>query len=188
MSCLWRRCWININDVLSRVAFSGNVNISNATLQIDWGTYTPVAGGSFKLLSFVSCTGQFANVNIPPISGLAFTLTYNTTNIVISVTSALPIELSTFTATEIQSQKAQLNWKTATETNVKNFDIEKSADGRKFEKIGEVEANNTPSVYSAFDDYFFESAYYRLKINDLDGKVTYSTAISALTISWQFSF
>jgi hypothetical protein len=40
---------------------------------------------------------------------------------------------------------------------------------RRYVTSGEIKANNTPSVYSAFDNDFTTSSYYRLIINDLDG-------------------
>ena len=91
-------------------------------------------------------------------------------------TSVLSAELIQFSAKNNEN-KVELNWQTATETNVKNFEIEKSSDGQKFEKIAEIKANNTPSVYQAFDNQFSESAYYRLKINDLDGTNSYSKTV-----------
>lgn len=91
-------------------------------------------------------------------------------------TAVLKAELINFSAKNNDKQ-AELNWQTATETNLKNFDIEKSLDGQKFEKIAEIQANNTPSVYQAFDNQFFTSSYYRLKINDLNSTSTYSKII-----------
>lgn len=91
-------------------------------------------------------------------------------------TSALSAELVNFTAKN-EGQKAQLTWQTASEINVKNFDVEKSLDGKTFDKISETKANNTPSVYSAFDNDFTASAYYRLKINDLDGTTRFSKIV-----------
>jgi photosystem II stability/assembly factor-like uncharacterized protein len=81
----------------------------------------------------------------------------------------LPLDLVAFSAV-LKGNKVLLTWQTANETNVKNFDIEKSTDGTNFSKIKEVKANNMPSTYQNFDDNFIESAYYRLKTHDLDGK------------------
>jgi photosystem II stability/assembly factor-like uncharacterized protein len=100
------------------------------------------------------------------------------------LSSVLSAELIDFKA-KINGNKAELNWQTATETNVKNFEIEKSADGKIFDKINTVKANNTPSVYQAFDDNFSSAIspsggrgiYYRLKINDLDGSSKYSKVV-----------
>ena len=90
--------------------------------------------------------------------------------------AVLAVDLAYFVV-KAEQNKALLTWQTASETNVKNFDIEKSLDGQKFEKIAEVKANNTPSVYQAFDHQFLESAYYRLKINDLDGTTNHSKTV-----------
>ena len=93
--------------------------------------------------------------------------------------SVLKAELTDFTA-KIKDDKAVLNWQTTSEINVKNFDIEKSIDSKLFQKIAEVKAHNTPSVYQAFDDTPLWGAgglYYRLKINDLDGTSKYSNIV-----------
>ena len=44
-------------------------------------------------------------------------------------------------------------------------------------KIAAVKANNIPSLYQAFDEQFLQPSYYRLKINDLDGKTDYSKVV-----------
>ena len=90
--------------------------------------------------------------------------------------SALAAELIGFSVKQ-QGEKAAINWQTANEIAVKNFAVEKSLDAKIFSKIAEVKANNTPSVYQAFDDQFTASAYYRLAINDLDGTSRYSKTV-----------
>jgi hypothetical protein len=95
--------------------------------------------------------------------------------------AALTAELIDFKAKTI-GDKAQLMWQTASEVAVKNFDIEKSLDGKTFDKIGEKKANNAPSFYTVFDDNFNtlsggQGAYYRLKINELDGRSNFSKII-----------
>jgi hypothetical protein len=95
-----------------------------------------------------------------------------------SFTAVLKAELLNFKAIP-KAEQVQLTWQTASETNLKNFAIEKSTDSKIFEKIAEVKANNTPSVYQATDDTPFggKGAYYRLKINDLDGTSNYSKIV-----------
>jgi hypothetical protein len=90
--------------------------------------------------------------------------------------SALPIELLDFTA-KSKDTKAILTWQTASETNVKDYEIQKSTDGKAFSTITFKKANNTPSVYQAFDDDFTTAAYYRLKINDLDATYAFSKTL-----------
>jgi hypothetical protein len=90
--------------------------------------------------------------------------------------ATLPIELLDFTA-KSKDTKALLTWQTASETNVKDFEIQKSTDGKAFSTFTFKKANNTPSVYQAFDDDFTTAAYYRLKINDLDATYAFSKTL-----------
>jgi Secretion system C-terminal sorting domain len=96
--------------------------------------------------------------------------------VILQCLTVLSTELISFKVTQLD-KSALLTWQTASESNAKNFDIEKSLEGTSFSKIKEVKANNTPSTYQSFDDNFTESAYYRLKINDLDGKSDYSKIV-----------
>jgi len=96
-------------------------------------------------------------------------------------TTALPVELSSFTGTCNNDNTATLNWVTSSEINVKEFILQKSTDGFNFTQVAVVAAagNSTlPQSYTALDaDFNTEFAYYRLLIADLDGSVKLSTTI-----------
>jgi parallel beta-helix repeat protein len=99
--------------------------------------------------------------------------------------STIPVELLSFKATpSVSSSLARtpstiLTWATATELNTTHFDIERSNDGRIFEKMGSVKAQGSQSKYEYIDEKPFNgSTYYRLKINDLDGKSTFSNTVT----------
>ena len=93
----------------------------------------------------------------------------------------LPVVLTAFTAQAVQNRDALLSWNTASEVNSASFDIERSADGVAFAKIGEVAAQGTSVSATA---YTFTDAgagaraqgsvYYRLRQVDLNGTTTYS--------------
>ncbi|MFD2248628.1 T9SS type A sorting domain-containing protein [Pontibacter ruber] len=94
----------------------------------------------------------------------------------------LPVELVSFKGIATKSG-IDLKWRTASERDNKQFEIERSADGYGFEKIGIVAGHGTSSVPI---DYSFEDKnplngtnYYRLKQVDLDGKYEYSNVIVA---------
>jgi Secretion system C-terminal sorting domain len=90
----------------------------------------------------------------------------------------LPLELISFQAQNTEGPN-KLTWQTATETNTSHFDIERSPDGKTFEKIGETKAKGLNSVYQYVDKIgAFSTIYYRLKINDLDGKSDYSKVVN----------
>ena len=95
--------------------------------------------------------------------------------------TAMPVVLVRFSATP-RSGKILLEWNTATEQNNKGFEVERSADGRSWNKLGfvpgmgtTVEANN----YSFWDEKPVTGPnHYRLKQTDLDGRFVYSPIVS----------
>jgi hypothetical protein len=96
----------------------------------------------------------------------------------INPTWVVPVELSQFTV-QLVKNNGLLKWVTQSEKNTNVFEIERSIDATKFNKIGEVKGfGNSNAVKNyTFTDKFLEGNqvyYYRLKIVDLDGSSTYS--------------
>ncbi len=71
-----------------------------------------------------------------------------------------------------------LQWKDDEYNNVTAYQLEKSADGAHFEKIGTVASANTAD-YSFTDARFTASAYYRLKVQEKSGNYYYSPVLFA---------
>jgi hypothetical protein len=94
---------------------------------------------------------------------------------------SLPIELTSFKGKNNGNQNF-LTWATASETQNKGFDIERSTDGSRFEKIGFVAGHGTTSQtqrYTFNDDKSPNGiAYYRLKQLDYDGRFEYSKIVA----------
>ena len=90
----------------------------------------------------------------------------------------LPVRLLDFSA-RINTGKVYLNWKTTDEVNNSHFEIEKSADGNVYSKIGSVKgAGGQINNYSFTDDGLLNKLnYYRLKQVDIDGKSVYSRVL-----------
>lgn len=60
---------------------------------------------------------------------------------------------------------------------VKEFEIERSSDGRNFTEFYSILPNNNNSVFTAVDSFVFKTNhinYYRLKISDKENKINYS--------------
>lgn len=91
---------------------------------------------------------------------------------------AVPVTLISFSAAA--NDEVKLSWKTSNETNMKNYEVERSNDGQNFATLGMVAASNssTTSNYS-FADNTKENAkvYYRLRMNEKDGSFRYSYII-----------
>ena len=84
----------------------------------------------------------------------------------------LPLELIVF-QTVSSSNGVVISWSTASETNVRHFEIEKSIDGLQFQRCGVVPAYGNSRVrqdYSLIDtEPFIGTSYYRLLEVDFDG-------------------
>ena len=96
--------------------------------------------------------------------------------------ASLPVEMRFFKG-EIRQKKALLLWATATESNNRGFEIEKSTDGINFFKIGWVDGqgNSMRPVDYSFEDKSLQAnqiCYYRLKQVDFDGRFDYTKIIS----------
>jgi len=91
--------------------------------------------------------------------------------------SPLPVHLSMFTASSVENV-VRLEWTTVSEKNSNGFDIERSADARKFEKLTFVKGygnSDEENHYTVTDSAPLTGiSYYRLKQIDLDGTYTYS--------------
>ncbi|WP_207495153.1 T9SS type A sorting domain-containing protein [Aridibaculum aurantiacum] len=94
-------------------------------------------------------------------------------------TAILPLSLKSFNAA-VDGKHVKIWWNTTNEVNTKDFTIERSADAVSFERIGTQVANNRQqeNAYS-FIDFTNTHAvvYYRLKMNDKDGKFSFSPVI-----------
>ena len=93
----------------------------------------------------------------------------------------LPVTINSIDAVSNKCN-AQIKWSTSNETNLKKFEVEVSTNGINFEKAGAF----NPSASSA-GNYEFNTTqgtgkgYYRLKIIDKDGSISYSKIVTVNT-------
>jgi alpha-tubulin suppressor-like RCC1 family protein len=89
----------------------------------------------------------------------------------------LPIKLSSFIVAK-QGSSSALTWKVTSEENIATYTIERSTDDRSFNQVGSVSSSgNTASsrTYTFTDVLPIKGTnYYRLKMMEKDGKVSYS--------------
>jgi len=112
-----------------------------------------------------------------------------------TVTSPLPVELTSFTA-NVNSDKVNLNWGTATEVNNYGFEIERASSSttpiQGWKKIGFVQGNgnsNSPKIYNFTDNKLIGGTkfQYRLKQIDADGKFSYSDVVEVEVIPTEYT-
>jgi hypothetical protein len=87
----------------------------------------------------------------------------------------LPVTLNSFNVNS-SSCTAVLSWQTVTEHQGSRYDIESSADGIQFTKIGTVNSRNAANgaSYTYKPEGYRQPALFRLKMVDKDGSFTYS--------------
>ena len=100
--------------------------------------------------------------------------------VVIRQDPALRVHLLDFTGTKTING-AQLNWTTENEENYTNFTVERSNDGGKtFVAVGGYPSSNE-GTYSLLDkNPPIATDWYRLKLEDLNGTITYSKPIQLM--------
>jgi glucose/arabinose dehydrogenase len=99
----------------------------------------------------------------------------------VAAAAALPVKLVSFTSIAT-NENVQLNWKTASEQNTRQFEIEYSMNGIVFTTPGAVPAKNAAAgaTYTFLHTVHYNGTlFYRLKIVDLDGSHVYSDIIRA---------
>ncbi len=91
------------------------------------------------------------------------------------VNTPIPVTFTSVTAFQ-QNTSVNIDWKTANENNVEEYNIERSADDNNFVRSTDIKANNSEiNNYHWVDAYPAEgNNYYRIRSIELDGKISYS--------------
>lgn len=89
------------------------------------------------------------------------------------------VQLTSFKA-ESRNGNVGLSWKTASEENLMQFEIEYSSDGRNYRNLGFIPARN--SINGDFYEFehpvsYSDSSFYRLKIVDDRGRWLYTNPV-----------
>jgi hypothetical protein len=144
-------------------------------------------------VTFVSPTQITADITLPPLAAAGtYTVTVTnpdgqtttTTFNLASPCAPVPVALVSFTGKPV-NKTVELNWRTTSEFNFKNYDVEKSADGINFQNLVQVAARggaNVPANYATVDHYPYPNySYYRLKTINIDGSYAYSEIVRVKT-------
>ncbi len=174
-----------------------NMNASGGSggMVNDPGPHGGGAGGGKGAVILAGMVGIPANVNVTDTagtgggnantagavtaeSGSVMPANGNSSGIIYTPTSALPVQLISFTATAGKNI-ALLQWKTAEETGFNYYQVERSLDNAiTYQATGKVTASGSNSTYQFTDNLSTANAtaviYYRLKMVDRNGDFKYS--------------
>ena len=163
-----------------QIVVTGTANLSGSNYEA-WDINGDVTSGTtYTLLTATSITNfTNADVTLQNNTGKYVHIRQlgNTLTGLVNTSPTLAVELINFNAAT-EGSKNHLTWSTASETNNKGFDIERSRDGETFQSIGTVKAIGKAGNYNFTDAVPFATSYYRLKQVDFDGTETYSKVVS----------
>ncbi len=146
------------------------------------GTWAAANGSLVQTTNAFNTPGTYkVFIKSTSLSGVTQCNAISSYGVVVVNAVVLPITLSHFKGKK-QLDKILLDWGTASETQASRFDIERSADGLLYEKIGEVSASVNSNSYKTYNftdnNPLATGNYYRLKMLDADGKFKYSNVLA----------
>jgi hypothetical protein len=168
----------NLNNV--NVIVFGTLDLQNGKLKLDnssrvvAGFGGRISGGGNNDQIQIGGTFKFKGTD-PDVIGYAYA--DNTTGNGFAYMLLLSVEFSSFYVNK-SGNDVQLTWSTSKEINNSHFEIEKSVDGKNWNKIGIVNGavnSNLANKYGYTDvNVSNASLYYRIRQVDIDGRSTYS--------------
>jgi hypothetical protein len=158
---------------------------------VSTGAATGTSGASYSTdggttwLDFANTSGtQFLNVDFSsPTDGWAGAFNQSATvgGVKKYIGNLVPVELTSFTAST-SNGSVNLQWRTATETNNRIFEIERKSENTEYLTVGFVNGQGTTTQahdYTFSDNSVIPGSYsYRLKQIDYDGRFSYSNVVN----------
>lgn len=156
----------------SKVDFPGYVLADIRTTQYTASKWTNTGGSA---TGNVTTTGSITSSSLSTFGQMA----------VGSITFAVPLSFLNVSAQRL-SNANRVHWKTANETDVAHYEVQRSFDNSGFITIAAVPARNIKDIQSyMYDDAAapFGKMYYRIKSMDVDGSVQFSRIVSLSSVS-----
>jgi len=160
---------------------TGNLLSTVTASQLSLFNRANTSNGVWSLVSNPAASVDFFTQNV--VFNTTSTTIFNNQWSIGAINNPLPVKLIAFNGTP-KNADALLLWSTASETNNKGFEVERSLDGKTFTTIDFVKGSinsNITQKYSYTDREVFainKTVYYRLKQIDLDGKSEYTKTIT----------
>ncbi|TGE18634.1 T9SS type A sorting domain-containing protein [Hymenobacter elongatus] len=160
----------------------------NGAYQFGSGTAIEASSNTYVVFSAASDNFTVSNLN-PSLTYYFFSFEFNNDGLLNAENyrvpsnepqNPLPVELVSFTA-KLRDNSVVLNWATASETNNRGFEVQRSTDAKEFTTVLFKDGAGTATsrtAYEAVDTKPLSGvSYYRLKQIDQDGTVSYSKAV-----------
>jgi uncharacterized repeat protein (TIGR01451 family) len=162
-------------------------NLNRTTYQLSFAPENMKATGlqAFLLDKF---TGTETPVSLTDSTSINITVSTNSASaapdrfkIVFRQMSPLPVTITSVTATA-KGIDNWVKWAVASESGIKEYEVEKSTDGNQFDQMQVVKAvNSVNGNYEVTDNNVNSGTnYYRIKIVSVDGKKTYTKVVKVI--------
>jgi len=157
----------NLTELPSGTICSGSVSVLAITSDGYITTFVPSSNGQGRLV--------FSGVNA---SSITISTNDSGGGIVVAnpCFTPLPIQIKSFKGYNTSNCEVKLEFESGIEYNVRNIEIQGSNNGISFSKLFNLLPQGSDSRY-VVQFKSKESNFYRLKINDLDGRFSYSEII-----------
>lgn len=106
----------------------------------------------------------------------ATTLNGRLFQVVAPLNVATPVDITGFSGI-VKNGVTELTWETKNEVNVQQYEVEFSTNGTTFNQVGIVAASKRSSYKFSHSTASGSNMFYRLRIQDIDGKFEYSKII-----------
>jgi hypothetical protein len=155
-----------------------------------FGSGTAVEASSNTYVVFSAASDNFTVSNLDPaLTYYFFAFEFNNDGVLNAENyrvpnnepqNPLPVELVSFSA-KLRDNSVVLNWATASETNNRGFEVQRSTDAKSFTTIFFKEGAGTATTRTAYEAVDAKPlpgiSYYRLKQIDEDGTASYSKTV-----------
>ena len=151
--------------------------------------YLQFSASNFSPLLSASLRDQYLNTETPislssttiiPFTNDNASFSPDRFSIILKTAGLLPVTLTDVTAYQ-QDKGILVDWKAQGETNINNYQIEKSINGEQFSKVGTIQPsgnNGVTQTYSWFDGAATAgNNFYRIKVTEKSGVVKYSPVV-----------
>ena len=151
----------------------GPVNMSSVNLEASLvdrflGTKTPVSLSDSTFINFS------VDSNMASAATGRFYLVFNQV-------LTIPVTIKYISATRVSDNKITVDWKVEHESGIQQYDIERSGDGRNFNKLSNTSPLSNTGISAAYSypdvSPFEADNYYRIKALSHDGHVIYSDIV-----------
>jgi hypothetical protein len=127
-------------------------------------------------------TGTIKSNNISGATLIAVNSAFTLATDLPFASNPLPIDLISFDASKLSNTKASVNWELATICSPSaKFEVQRADANKNFSSIGIVNASATDRFYTYPDNDLKKGInYYRLKMIDENGKISYSRTVAIM--------